>query len=65
MREKEGFIPKKLSGAEDVVFDGYSNPIEALSHSLYVSRSIYGSTVVATSAATRMNISVTNIACFR
>jgi hypothetical protein len=40
MREKEGFIPKELSGYEDVVFDGYNNPIEALSHS-FVCKPIY------------------------
>ena len=40
MREKEGFIPKELSGGEEVVFDGYSNPIEALSHS-FVCKPIY------------------------
>ena len=40
MREKEGFLPKELSGAEDVVFDGYSNPIESLSHS-FVCKPIY------------------------
>jgi hypothetical protein len=33
MREKEGRIPAELSGCCDVVFDGYCNPIEMLSHS--------------------------------
>ena len=40
MREKEGFIPQALSEYEDVVFDGYNNPIEALSHS-FVCKPIY------------------------
>ena len=40
MREKEGLLPKELSGTEDVVFDGYCNPIEALSHS-FVCKPIY------------------------
>jgi len=33
MREKEGFIPQALSGYDHVVFDGYTNPVETLSHS--------------------------------
>ena len=33
MREKEGIIPKELSGYEDIVFDGYCNPVDMLSHS--------------------------------
>ena len=40
MREKEGYIPQELQKYEDVVFDGYSNPIEALSHS-FVCKPIY------------------------
>lgn len=40
MREKEGRIPQELSDCEDVVFDGYCNPIEALSHS-FVCKPIY------------------------
>jgi hypothetical protein len=40
MREKEGLIPKELSEFTDVVFDGYCNPIEALSHS-FVCKPIY------------------------
>lgn len=40
MREKEGLIPTALSGTEDVVFDGYCNPIEALSHS-FVCKPVY------------------------
>jgi len=40
MREKEGFIPEELSENEDIVFDGYCNPIEALSHS-FVCKPIY------------------------
>jgi hypothetical protein len=33
MREKEGRIPSELSSCSDVVFDGYTNPLERLSHS--------------------------------
>lgn len=33
IREKEGRIPAELSDCEGVVFDGYCNPIETLSHS--------------------------------
>jgi len=40
MREKEGFIPSELSEYQDVVLDGYCNPIEALSHS-FVCKPIY------------------------
>jgi hypothetical protein len=40
MREKEGLIPVELSAFEDVVFDGYCNPIEALSHS-FVCKPVY------------------------
>ena len=40
MHEKEGLIPNELSGYEDVVFDGYCNPIETLSHS-FVCKPIY------------------------
>jgi hypothetical protein len=40
MREKEGLIPSELSEYSDVVFDGYSNPIETLSHS-FVCKPIY------------------------
>jgi len=40
MREKEGLIPQALSCYEDIVFDGYCNPIEALSHS-FVCKPIY------------------------
>jgi hypothetical protein len=40
MREKEGFIPNDLSDCQDVVFDGYCNPLEALSHS-FVCKPIY------------------------
>ena len=40
MREKEGRIPRELSECEDVVFDGYCNPIEMLSHS-FVCKPIY------------------------
>jgi len=40
MREKEGRIPSALSHIEDVVFDGYCNPIEMLSHS-FVCKPIY------------------------
>jgi hypothetical protein len=40
MREKEGFIPEDLSGCDDIVFDGYCNPMEALSHS-FVCKPVY------------------------
>lgn len=40
MREKEGLIPSELSGLEDIVFDGFCNPIEALSHS-FVCKPVY------------------------
>lgn len=33
LREKEGFVPTELSDFKDVVFDGYCNPLDALSHS--------------------------------
>jgi len=33
MREKAGRIPSELSTYSDVVFDGYCNPVEMLSHS--------------------------------
>ncbi|MDR2764651.1 MAG: hypothetical protein LBB90_06430, partial [Tannerella sp.] len=33
MREKEGRIPSELSSYSDAVFDGYTNPVETLSHS--------------------------------
>jgi hypothetical protein len=40
MREKEGRIPSELSEFEDIVFDGYNNPVEMLSHS-FVCKPIY------------------------
>jgi len=40
LREKEGFIPNDLHGFDDVVFDGYCNPIEVLSHS-FVCKPVY------------------------
>lgn len=40
LREKEGVIPAELKGITDVVFDGYCNPIETLSHS-FVCKPIY------------------------
>ena len=40
MREKEGFIPNELSDFEDIVLDGFCNPIEALSHS-FVCKPVY------------------------
>jgi hypothetical protein len=40
MREKEGFTPKELLDYQDIVFDGYCNPLEALSHS-FVCKPIY------------------------
>jgi hypothetical protein len=38
--EKEGKIPKEMENHTDVVFDGYCNPIEILSHS-FVCKPIY------------------------
>lgn len=40
MREKEDLIPFSLRDFPDVVFDGYCNPIETLSHS-FVCKPIY------------------------
>ncbi|KAA6331858.1 hypothetical protein EZS27_019581 [termite gut metagenome] len=40
LREKEGRIPVLLSERSDVVFDGYCNPIETLSHS-FVCKPVY------------------------
>jgi hypothetical protein len=40
MREKEGRLPLELSAYDDVVFDGYCNPMETLSHS-FVCKPIY------------------------
>jgi len=40
MREKEGLLPSVLSSYSDVVLDGYSTPIEILSHS-FVCKPIY------------------------
>jgi hypothetical protein len=40
LREKEGLIPVELSDCRDVVFDGYCNPLEALSHS-FVCKPVY------------------------
>ena len=40
MREKEGRIPEKLCDYQDVVFDGYCNSVEMLSHS-FVCKPIY------------------------
>jgi hypothetical protein len=40
MREKEGHIPQSLTEYLDVVFDGYCNPLEVLSHS-FVCKPIY------------------------
>jgi hypothetical protein len=40
MREKEGFIPQKLTQYQDVMFDGYCNPLETLSHS-FVCKPVY------------------------
>jgi hypothetical protein len=40
MREKEGLIPQEMGTNEDVVFDGYCNPLETLSHS-FVCKPIY------------------------
>ena len=40
MREKVGRLPLELSMYEDIVQDGYCNPIEALSHS-FVCKPVY------------------------
>jgi hypothetical protein len=40
MREKAGLIPDDLSQYQDIVFDGYCNPIETLSHS-FVCKPVY------------------------
>ena len=40
LREKEGLIPSELVECKEVVFDGYENPIETLSHS-FVCKPIY------------------------
>jgi hypothetical protein len=40
MREKEDRIPETLQSYPDVVFDGYSDPIEMLSHS-FVCKPVY------------------------
>ena len=40
MREKEGRIPQELSDYENIVLDGYCNPVEMLSHS-FVCKPIY------------------------
>ena len=40
LREKDSRIPESLQGFSDVVFDGYCNPIETLSHS-FVCKPVY------------------------
>ncbi len=40
LREKEGLIPKELQDYSDVVFDGYCNPLETLSHS-FICKPVY------------------------
>lgn len=40
IREKEDLISSELKDCEDVVFDGYCNPIETLSHS-FVCKPVY------------------------
>ena len=40
LREKETRIPDELKGCTEVVFDGYCNPIETLSHS-FVCKPVY------------------------
>ena len=40
LREKEGFIPQDLSGCDDIVLDGFCNPLEAISHS-FVCKPVY------------------------
>jgi hypothetical protein len=40
LREKESLIPEALRRYDDVVFDGYCNPVEMLSHS-FVCKPVY------------------------
>ena len=40
MREKTGRIPSELRGYEDVVSDGYCNPMETISHS-FICKPVY------------------------
>jgi hypothetical protein len=40
LREKEALIPVELKDSSEVVFDGYCNPIETLSHS-FVCKPVY------------------------
>ena len=40
MREKTGRIPSELQEYEDIVFDGYCNPMETISHS-FVCKPVY------------------------
>ena len=40
LREKEGLIPTELKEYDDIVFDGYTNPLETLSHS-FVCKPVY------------------------
>jgi hypothetical protein len=40
LREKEDRIPVELDSYSDVVFDGYCNPVETLSHS-FVCKPVY------------------------
>lgn len=40
LREKEGLIPPSLADSADIFFDGYCNPLEALSHS-FVCKPVY------------------------
>ena len=40
MREREGKLPDALSGYSDIVFDGYCNALETLSHS-FVCKPVY------------------------
>jgi len=40
LREKEGRIPLELRKHQGIVFDGYCNPLETLSHS-FVCKAIY------------------------
>jgi hypothetical protein len=40
LREKERLIPMALRDGKDVVFDGYCNPLEVLSHS-FICKPVY------------------------
>ncbi|MDR0364589.1 MAG: hypothetical protein LBH92_06200 [Bacteroidales bacterium] len=61
MREKEGVISSELSGFNGVVFDGYANPVETLSHSFVCSRYGLNCIDVVTNAQTEILITATSM----